>query len=329
MRTKALFMILLFAACVDPLDVDINDIEPKVAIEGLVSDQIGMSFVNVSTTADIQGVGANLLGAGAAVLVTDSNGQQYAFNEVTQGRYFPADPGFVGTVGRSYTLRVTTSDGEQYRSSTELMPPTIAIDHMYVIFQEFIDADTQVKTGAHQVVLDIPNSGGPDFFFRTFSRGIAHVFSQPGGECGGCEECWDHRVPVNNRVVSGTNQGLDNAFSITVASIAFDFRDEYFVETTLFSLSNTGFDFWSSVQDQLEITGTIFDPQIVSTRGNISNSNPSGPQAFGYFGASSVTQCSLVFNRTDTDTTIPITLIPGVCLDVYPNAVGTKPEEFN
>ncbi len=330
LRILSLLIFLILAACVDPLAVDIGDIEPKVAIEGLVGDQPGMSFINISTTSNIQGVGSNLLGTGALVQVLDSQGLTHSFSESTPGKYFPADPGFTGIVGVFYTLEVTTNDGEQYISSSQLLPMSVPIDGISVEFEELIDPDTKVKTGAHNVLVDVPNDGSQDFFFRTFTRGIAHVFSDPGGDCGGCEECWDFRIPVNNQIYAGSNQGLDQGFTIETAAIPYDFRDEYFVETTVFSLTAEGYDFWSSIQDQLQITGTIFDPQIVSVRGNISNRNSTGPQAFGYFGASATNKCSLVFNRTLTNTTIPILeLIPGVCVDVYPNAVGTKPEEFN
>lgn len=329
LRRLYFFGILWLAACVDPLAVDFPDIQPKVAIEGLVSDQLGMSFVTISTTATIEGIGSNVLGTNANVQVVDDQGRIHAFIETRPGSYFPADPGFVGAIGTSYSLEVTTNDGEQYHSATQKMPPSVAIDSMYVSFQESVDLDTKEKTGSHKVLLDIPNSGAEPFYFRTFSRGIAHVFSDPGADCGGCEECWDFRIPINNQIISGSNQGLNQGFTIKTADIPFDFKDEYFVETSLFSLTFEGLDFWSSIQDQLEITGTIFDPQIVAVRGNISNRSSNGPQAFGYFGASAITKCSLIFNRTLTDTTIPIVLMPGVCVDAWPNAVGVEPEEFN
>lgn len=330
MKSKAIWMCVVFAvSCVDPISVEINDIQPKVVIEGLVADRVGMSFVSVGTTATIQGVGSNLLGTNAQVMVEDDQGQLTAFLEVTPGYYLPEDTAFVGFVGRAYTLEVTTSDGNQYRSTTQIMPPAIAIDSMYVSFVELIDADTKVKRGFHNVMLDLSNSGNEVFYFRSYSKGIAHVFSDPGADCGGCEECWDFRLPINNQIFSGSNQGLERDFSIKTAEIAYDFKDEYFVETTIFSLTPQGSEFWASIQDQQQITGTIFDPQIVQVRGNIINIDASGPEALGYFGASALTSRSLIFNRTLTETTIPITLMPGVCVDVWPNAVGSKPPEFN
>ncbi len=323
-----IWILLVTGSCLDPLDIGIDDVEPTLVVEGLIADQPGASFVRLGTTSDIQGVGENLLGTGAQIRVTDNGGLEHPFQEIFPGTYIPLSS-FLGEVGRSYTLNVVTSDGQQYVSTSQELTPPIDIDRMFLEFEEFVNPDTGEKTGAHRVLLDISNNLSQTFYFRTFSRGIAHVFSQPAAECGGCEECWDFRIPINNQIFTGSNLGFTSDFTFESARIGYDFRDEYFVETTLFSLTPEGHEFWQSIERQLEITGTIFDPQITAADGNITNLDPNGPIANGYFGASAITQSNLIFNRAATETDITFQLMPGVCVEVWPNATNNKPEEFN
>ncbi len=322
-------LLLLVNSCLRPLEIGIGSINPALVVEGVVTDQPGMSFVRLGTISDIQGVGANLVGQGAQVTVIDDRGNEIAFQESFPGRYVPLG-NFTGEVGRSYTLDIITRDGERYLSTTETMNPAIQIEQMSLEFEVVIDPVSGARRGFHLVDISIANDPtADDIYFRTSSRGIAHVFSAPLFECDRCSECWSFRVPINNNIVIGSNRGLADDFKIRAARIAYDFRDEYFVEISVFSLSKEGFDFWQSILNQLEITGTIFDPQITKARGNISNLNPEGHVVHGYFGASAISKRSLIFNRADTEFRVALPIPIGVCVEVWRDAVSEKPDEFN
>lgn len=124
----ALAAAVMFVACDEPYEMDLNQSEPKIVIEALLTNQPGYQYVKVTRTNGFYETGATPRIQDAVVSVTDDGGNVYNYvhnpggNEDSVGFYLPQTP-FTGTVGRVYTLRVEADD-EVFEASDKLLAVT-------------------------------------------------------------------------------------------------------------------------------------------------------------------------------------------------------------
>src|SRR5690606_35915687 len=103
---------LLFFACEEVIDVDLNESEPRIVIEAQLSDLSSSQRIRVSkTVAFTAEIGSEPV-ENAVVLVQDEKGQIFPFNYSRDGNYVNND--FLPVSGRSYTLNVNFQ-GEKYQ----------------------------------------------------------------------------------------------------------------------------------------------------------------------------------------------------------------------
>lgn len=124
-----LILAFLATACEKVIDIDLNNSDPRVVIEGRLSDQPGECEVLITRTLNFDDtVGYPLLG-GAQVLLRDlSTGSIAALTEVSLGRY--TNPSLAGISGRGYEL-VVSLNGQQY-TARGAMPPRVELDSLLI-----------------------------------------------------------------------------------------------------------------------------------------------------------------------------------------------------
>jgi hypothetical protein len=120
----------VLASCDEPTDLKLkSNPEGWVIIEGQVTNVTGYQYVKVSRSSDFYASGKTPRITDATVTVTDDAGNTYPFvhNPENQkdaaGYYIPATK-FTGVIGRTYSLRVVTTDGKIYTASDKLLPVT-------------------------------------------------------------------------------------------------------------------------------------------------------------------------------------------------------------
>src|SRR5690242_5018759 len=123
-------LIILFAAvigltaCEKTVYLDLDKSNPKVVIEGMVTDREDMQFVKVSRSAGFYSTGGTPRVTDATVQVVDDLGNTFNFvhnpnsNADSLGIYLPETP-FSGEIGRTYTLTVIV-DGKSYEATDKL-----------------------------------------------------------------------------------------------------------------------------------------------------------------------------------------------------------------
>lgn len=122
---------LLFYGCEDVIDLELDNADPVIVIDGGLSDQFEIQEVKVSTTYGIternkfEGV------KGAKLVLTSSNGGTVNYTEVSPGVYRTGS--FRGRTGISYTLNVTV--GNKTYKATSVMPAPVLLDSL--TFKEF------------------------------------------------------------------------------------------------------------------------------------------------------------------------------------------------
>jgi len=119
-------------SCEDVIEVDLNSVEPRIVIEGLVTDQMEPFTVIISKTGDYFNPSVFPKVSGAVVIISDTNGGSDTLHEVESGLY--QSDTLRGVPLRTYTLTVEV-EGNTYTASST-MPIPIRIDSLAYGYEE-------------------------------------------------------------------------------------------------------------------------------------------------------------------------------------------------
>jgi hypothetical protein len=125
----SLFIIAgIFCSCEEIVNIDLNNSEPQIVIEGNISDTIGPYFVRISRTVNFN-QNSNTPGiSGAMVIISDNNGVKDTLIEATNGYYRTNN---LRVIRNSYYTLDISIDGVKYHS-TSFMPSKTNLDSVYV-----------------------------------------------------------------------------------------------------------------------------------------------------------------------------------------------------
>ncbi len=131
---RKLFPVILAAAfltgCQKVVSIDLNNANPRLVTEGIVTDQPGPYSVKLSMSGDYFAPSLYFPPvSNALIIVTDNFGQSDTLKETTSGTYLSST--LLGVAGSTYTLSVS-SEGKQY-NATSSMPKKVFIDSLYAL----------------------------------------------------------------------------------------------------------------------------------------------------------------------------------------------------
>ena len=116
------------ASCQKVVSVDLNQTNPQIVIEGVVSDQPGPYTVTVEKTGDYFTASLTFPPvSNATVILSDNTGLADTLRHMTGGTYQSSR--LRGEPGRTYTLKVL-ADGKEYDAMSS-MPARVKIDSVY------------------------------------------------------------------------------------------------------------------------------------------------------------------------------------------------------
>jgi len=110
----------IFSSCEELIDIDIEDIEQKIVIDGAITDASGASRVLLSLTENVFRGGGNIKLSNAKVIVEDGAGNSETLRESESGKYTFSS--IRGEYGKTYTLKVEYK-GKQYMGVSTLNSP--------------------------------------------------------------------------------------------------------------------------------------------------------------------------------------------------------------
>src|SRR5688572_7471967 len=125
---------LLLSSCEKVIDVDLNEKDPKVVIEGKVTDEPGPYYIRLSRTVNFDESNEFPGIDDALVIITDNFSLQDTLSAVGNGFYRTNLT--TGSYGHTYTLYVRTAQGEEF-SSTSRLPEFVSMDTLTVDSLEF------------------------------------------------------------------------------------------------------------------------------------------------------------------------------------------------
>ncbi|AEA44089.1 DUF4249 domain-containing protein [Fluviicola taffensis] len=132
--------ILVFSGCQKVIDIDLNDTDQKVVVEGTILRGDTIQRVRVTKTQNFDESTSPPAVDDATVSVVDNLGNAASFTSVGNGWYELTS--YPGVEGRTYTLTVSV-DGETY-SGSSTMPNYMPLDSLFVEYYPF-GADTLIS----------------------------------------------------------------------------------------------------------------------------------------------------------------------------------------
>lgn len=127
-----IFFCLVFTSCRKIIDVNTNNAEPQLVIEGNISNRFAAQQIKISKSVGYDQLSNYPSVSGARVVVTDNRGNTYNFTESQPGLYVF---GMRGTTGVTYTMQVNV-EGKSYTAVSK-MPAYVPMDSIGVVKNTF------------------------------------------------------------------------------------------------------------------------------------------------------------------------------------------------
>lgn len=319
-RNLSVGILFSLAACVTPFDPELTNDNPKLTVEGTITDKPGPYVIKLTYSAAYSN-SEQIFGRypeGAKVFIRDSGGFEEELTYTRAGTYVTAEDGIRGEAGRSYTLRIELPNGKAYESASEYMPPSAEIDSVYA---EYRDVEGTFVQGEFDVYLDTRDLGGVSNYYQwkwahfkrlDYCQVFLRNFPSPPtwfaiyccGECYEIETCAGCINIASDQLVDGRKIAR-----VPIMTFPYDSREPYYLQVEQYSLNETAYEFWKRASELINNSGGVFDRPPVTVKGNVFNLADPDEQVLGYFGASSVSIKSVYFRR-DHISTFPYTSIP-------------------
>ena len=116
--------LLTLTACEKEISIDLNSADPKLVIEGEISNEVGPYTVTLTKTVNFSDRNDFPLVSGAVVTISDNTGFSETLVESSRGYYETSQ--IKGVVGRTYTLSVEV-EGKKY-VATSTIPEPVKLD---------------------------------------------------------------------------------------------------------------------------------------------------------------------------------------------------------
>ena len=157
------FTVLLFYSCIRSVTVPIRNVQPKLVVEGWITTDpppysINLSYSGKFTSAYQTDLDSQQYIYDAKVTIEDDLGDSTTCIQSVNGTYLSTDSNFVGTIGRTYTLKIYLSNGMIYQSKPEKITPVPPIDSVTLVYDSSYIAEVRPS----QIIVSINTHDPPD-----------------------------------------------------------------------------------------------------------------------------------------------------------------------
>ncbi|MDX5404467.1 MAG: DUF4249 domain-containing protein [Bacteroidota bacterium] len=256
----------LLTACEDVVELDLPDSEPRILINGLITDSIG-GYVDIMITAPYfsnQPV-PRIDGATVELFEDGTFMTQLTQSDTVAGRYRTTQN---GQIGKYYHIRVSINSGQfagtTWESDPEELRRPADLDSAY---QKFIEGDAFTDEGYYPFYAFTDPSGKGDCYRVRVWRNDS-LFNKPG----------DIAV-FDDELVDGFSFNEDSPFGgIQLDGTPGMSGNTYQVEHS--GITRTFYNYLLLLRQQQVQVGSTFDPPPAPIIGNIHDAN--APEQYGY-----------------------------------------------
>ena len=260
------FLIGVLTSCEKSYELETDQSEIKIVIEGLVTNQQGYHFVKVSRSADFYSSGKTPRVTDAVVLVSDNNGNVVEFlhnpnNHPDSSGYYKPIVDFAGTIGKTYTLSVLT-DGNEYKAEDKMYSVSSIDSLTYDINQEEMEDPEEINKYYEVLIYAKEPQDTKDYYLFQFYRNDSLKVAEP------------------DEIYFSDDIALGEEINGVQSPIYYARGDAARVQS--FSLTRAGYVFYSDLQSLLRNDGGMYSPPPANCRTNLTNG------ALGFFQVSAV-----------------------------------------
>jgi len=267
-----LFIVLLMMAtsCLEPFEINSEDVQSKIVIEALLTDQVQNHYVKISRTIDFNQGGKTPSIDNATVKVTVDDGSiiNYFHNpgqDADSSGYYLSEIAFGGLIGNTYTLEVNF-EGVVYSASEEMLP-VMVIDSLSYRLELNPDKGTTVDYYEVLMYSREPQEREDFYLFEFFRNGFL------------LNENNEDVFVADDQALAEEINGLDFPFEYVLGDTA---------KVKIYSLTRQSYLFYFDLVNVLQNDGGMFSPPAANPRTNLSNG------ALGLFQVSAVVSEELI-----------------------------------
>lgn len=347
---KSILLILLFAGCEEYYVPNVDSVQPVYAFEGYITDQPGPYCVKIIKSNGYNAEHQTEFVSDAQVTIECKGGLNYNLTYDSNGCYYTDSAEFIGNIGKSYRLRVKTSDGKEFLSEYEQLLDCPDIEELTAQYYENKVVSTDgmnyfdnIEKGLQ--VMNTTNTIGFTPYYKyecrlilqslqyypatpaSIERYIFRPFSSRGNlYIANAKDYADKRI-VGNQLYSTPTIMFHYNDEHLIENMEYEIRNcgEY-VRVTQYSMTEAQYNYWKAVKYQVENKNYIFGQIEYQVVGNIQCTNDPEEPALGFFGASAVKTSIRAFCLYEYNNRVR-----SIAIDTFPDTdtmviYTTKPE---
>jgi hypothetical protein len=314
-------ILVLTVGCQRVFEPEIEDVEPFLVVEGKITTEWGWQYIYLNNSMGyrehpyFRGV------TGAVVYVEDEEGNTTYFDDKGNGaysRYFSLDD--EPEIGKTYTLKIITSDGNEYESTPQTIVPSPKITSMYCRYGHTMVLTEDSYGSPVEKVFDgidifhetqgiLPSNNMYVYGYRAYEQHRTTV--KLGEQDINSHNLYRHRCLSSKyaNIIHTVDADEFGNFWVRNEELMFVSRldmttyypivpDTFIILNTFFeglifelkqySVSADAFDYYSEAEAQLAAEGRMFDPASPQLTGNIICTSDSSQTVVGVFSACDV-----------------------------------------
>ncbi len=336
-------VLLGFVGCIDPVDFKYKGQTEHLVVEGKFTNQPNLNYVRLSMSRPFESV-AYVFVDDATVYITSDGEERINFLNDKSGYYYPENNAG-GSEGHTYTLHVTTGEGNVYESEPTEILSAVSIDSVRYAQEE---AQSQIEgqrfaeiMPGYRFFIDYTDPALEDNYYRWSYQVEFEVDTQPQDylergcvscprpapkSC--CAQCWIQRS--EDKIIVGTDRLTDGQQVIRqpLFFLPYEMYMNIRMKLTIqqHNLSQQAYDFFKSMEQQKETTGEIFDPPPTEVKGNMRNINNEQEQVIGLFEVSAVATKQIVVSKTMIPYEIPKFIYIDDCREIKNSTTIMPPD---
>lgn len=320
---------LVTASCVEPYQLQTNTFEDALVIEATITNELKKQEIKISRTYRLEENGPTFE-AGAQVYVTDSDGNQYDFEQA--GNIYRSISEFTAIQGKQYQLNITTADGKSYRSNKETLTTENQIESVVAAVAVADDGQRGVEIAVNSYdpsnmskyyrytyeetyKIIAPKWVATDLFYDMISDSFQQTLRATDTRI-----CYSTAYS-NEIILANTNgQTEDRITNFPVRFIStenFIISHRYSILVKQYIQSLGSYTFYKTLKELSSSESLLSQTQPGFFYGNLKSIDNPNEKVIGFFDVSSVSQKRIFFNYAD--------LFPGEPLPPYFNACNLMP----
>ncbi len=293
-----LVTILLMANCVREINFQEEDADQSLlVVSGVFTDGYGPHIIRLTRPGNYDKQVFQTV-KDAEIQLSDDSGSTYSYQEVT-----PTDkPTYYelrnvkGETGKTYTLNIRLTNGEQYRSHPQIMPEPIALDTAEVHGEWYYTttaggevvrspfAFVYARTTAPAVTKDVYLHWESEavYLFNEIVPKPYNIFNPYNSN-----QCFVNNR-INDQLVAIADLNKYAPRSVVYGNAGKRKLDQAFERRIAFAvyqrvIGREAYEYWDKINKLLSANGTIFDAPPAAVSGNVENATHPDLPALGFF----------------------------------------------